>query len=256
MIQVASFLEEIIKMAKNNINYIESFDLNPGRIISNKYEIIEKLGGGWEGEVYKIIERDMGIIRAAKLFYPQRNLRDKTARLYAKKLHLLRHCPIIIQYHNREKISFRKLPITVLISEYVEGEKLSDFLCRQKGKRLQAFQAIHLLHALTTGMEQIHSAREYHGDLHTDNIIINRYGLGFDLKVIDFYHWTASKRENMQNDILDMIRIFYDVLGGAKYYPNQPDNIKYICCGLKKGLILKKFPSTARLREYLETMIW
>ena len=60
----------------------------------------------------------------------------------------------------------------------------------------------------------------------------------------------------MQNDILDMIRIFYDVLGGAKYYPNQPDNIKYICCGLKKGLILKKFPSTARLREYLETMIW
>jgi len=230
--------------------------LQPGRIIAGKYEVLEKLGSGWEGEVYKILERDMGIIRAAKVFYPQRNTNDKTAKLYGKKLHKLRHCPIIIQYHNREKIKFKGIQITVLISEYVEGEKLSDFLNRQRGKRLSAFQAIHLLYALTTGMEHIHSAREYHGDLHTDNIIINRYGLGFDLKVIDFYHWGASKRENIQYDILEMIRIFYDVLGGAKHYPNQPKNVKHICCGLKKGLILKKFPTAIRLREHLETMEW
>jgi serine/threonine protein kinase len=242
--------------ADNKKIYLESFDLQPGRVIASKYEVLEQLGSGWEGEVYKIIERDMGIIRAAKIFYPQRNLKDKTAKLYAKKLHNLRHCPIIIQYHNRERIKFRGIPITVLISEYVEGEKLSDFLDRQKGKRLQAFQAIHLLYALASGMEHIHFAREYHGDLHTENIIINRYGLGFDLKVIDFYHWAASKRENIQYDILDMIRVFYDVLGGAKYYPRQPENVKYICCGLKKSLILKKFPSTTRLREHLETMEW
>ncbi|NNE37237.1 MAG: protein kinase [Gammaproteobacteria bacterium] len=235
---------------------INSFDLQPGRVIAGKYEVLEKLGSGWEGEVYKIIERDMGIIRAAKIFYPQRNIRDKSVKLYANKLHKLRHCPIIIQYHNRERIKFKGIPITVLISEYVEGEKLSDFLDRQKGKRLQAFQALHLLYALTTGMEQIHIAREYHGDLHTDNIIINRYGLGFDIKVIDFYHWGASKRESIQYDILDMVRVFYDVLGDAKFYAKQPDNIKYICCGLKKGLILKKFPTSTRLRVHLETMEW
>ncbi len=105
-------------------------------------------------------------------------------------------------------------------------------------------------------MEQIHFAREYHGDLHTENIIINRYGLGFDLKVIDFYHWSASKRENIQYDITSMIRIFYDVLGGAKYYSKQPENIKNICCGLKTSLILKKFPSSTRLREHLESLQW
>jgi len=235
---------------------IDQFDLQPGRIIANKYEVLEKLGEGWEGEVYKIIERDMKIVRAAKLFYPQRNPRDRTARHYAKKLHNLRHCSMIIQYHTREVIRFRRTPITVLISEYVDGERLTDFINRQRGKRLPPFQAVHLLHALACGMEQIHFSREYHGDLHTDNIIINRYGLGFDLKVIDFYHWPAPKRENIQSDIVDMIRIFYDLLGGARHYRNLPECIKKICCGLRHGLILKKFPTTSRLRDYLETMNW
>lgn len=235
---------------------IDSFDLRPGRILARKYEVLESLGGGWEGEVYKIMEVDTGIVRAAKLFYPQRNIRDKSAKLYAKKLHKLRHCPILIQYHNREEIIVRRTPITVLISEYVEGEKLSDFLNHQKGKRLPPFQAVHLLYALASGIEQIHHAREYHGDLHTENIIVNRYGLGFDLKVIDFYHWSAPKRENIQSDIVDMIRLFYDILGGAKFYNSQPANIKAICCGLKRGLILKKFPTTSRLQEHLVSMSW
>ena len=235
---------------------IDSFNFRPGRILARKYEIVGQLGSGWEGEVYKITERSTGIVRAAKLFYPHRNIHDKTAILYAKKLHKLRHCPILIQYHTREEIVVRRTPITVLISEYVEGEKLSDFIRRQKGGRLPPFQALHLLYRLTTGIEPIHHAREYHGDLHTDNVIVKRYGLGFELKVVDFYHWSASKRENIQSDIVDIIRLFYDILGGAKHYSRQPDYVKEICCGLKHGLILKKYPSLSRLREHLLSMEW
>ena len=243
-------------MSVNTEQHIDSFNLKPGRIIARKYEITEQLGGGWEGEVYKIIERRTGIVRAAKLFYPRRNRGDKSALLYAKKLHKLRHCPILIQYHTREEILFRRTPITVLISEYVEGEKLSEFIRRQQGQRLPPFQALHLLHELATGIEPIHHAREYHGDLHTENIIVKRYGLGFELKVFDFYYWSAPKRDNIQSDIIDIIRVFYDVLGGAKHYSRQPDYVKEICCGLKHGLILKKFPSLSRLRKHLESMEW
>ena len=124
-------------MSVNTEQHIDSFNLKPGRIIARKYEITEQLGGGWEGEVYKIIERRTGIVRAAKLFYPRRNRGDKSALLYAKKLHKLRHCPILIQYHTREEILFRRTPITVLISEYVEGEKLSEFIRRQ-GRYLES----------------------------------------------------------------------------------------------------------------------
>jgi serine/threonine protein kinase len=235
---------------------IDSFDLQPGRVIGRKYEVVECLGVGWEGEVYKIVERSTGIVRAAKLFFPQRNRRDRAAKLYARKLHNLRHCPIIIQYHTREEIICRRIPITVLISEYVEGEKLSDFIRRQPGKRLQPFPAVHLLYALAKGMEQVHHAREYHGDLHTENVIVHRYGLGFDLKLLDLYEWAAPKRENIQTDIVDLVRIFYDVLGGARHYARQPANVKWICSGLKQQLILKKFPTTSRLREHLESMRW
>lgn len=228
----------------------------PGRILGKKYEVTEMLGHGWEGEVYKIVELSTGIERAAKMFYPQRNTGDKTAKLYAKKLHKLRHCPVIIQYHTREQIIFKRTPITVLISEYVEGEKLSEFLNRQRGKRLSPFEAVHMLHALACGIEQIHQCREYHGDLHTDNIIVNHIGLGFDLKLIDFYHWPSQKAESIQSDIIDVVRVFYDVLGGSRYYSKQDKLIKNICCGLKSSLILKKFPTASRLKNHLETMTW
>jgi serine/threonine protein kinase len=243
-------------MPANQASRINSFDFKPGRLITKKYEIVERLGSGWEGEVYKIIERGTDIIRAAKLFYPHRNRNDRSARLHAKKLHKLRHCPILIQYHTSEEIVYRRTPITVLISEYVEGEKLSEFINRQPGRRLPPFQALHLLYDLITGIEPIHQAREYHGDLHTENIIVRRYGLGFELKLVDFYHWSAPKRENMQADIIDVIRVFYDILGGARHYSKQPKPIKNICCGLKHGLILKKFPTISRLRNHIKTMEW
>ncbi|MFQ5789034.1 MAG: protein kinase, partial [Acidobacteriota bacterium] len=192
---------------------VDSFDLSPGRILARKYEVMSLLGGGWEGEVYKIRERDTGIERAAKLFFPQRNPNNKTARFYARKLHKLRDCPIVIQYYTEETITYRGMPITVLVSEYVEGELLSSFLARQPGQRISAFQGVHLLHALVVGMECVHRLREYHGDLHPSNVIVSRYGLGFELKLLDLFHWAAPKRENIQDDICDLVRIFYDALG-------------------------------------------
>lgn len=235
---------------------IDHFDLKPGRLLARKYEVIQPLGTGWEGEVFLVREHPTGIERAVKLFYPHRNLKDRTANFYARKLHKLRHCSIAIQYHTRETITYHTVPITFLVSEFVEGELLTSFLDRQPGKRLTPFQALHLLHALATGIECIHLMKEYHGDLHTDNIIVQRYGLGFDLKLLDFYHWGAPKPDNIHDDVIDLIRILYDAVGGQKHYKHQPHVIKDICCGLKRSLILKKFRTAGHLREHLETLTW
>ena len=235
---------------------IEAFNLAPGRILARKYEVLSLLGAGWEGEVYLIREVATGIERTAKLFFPQRNERDKNALFYAKKLHKLRHCPIVIQYSARDTITVRGEPVTLLISEYVEGELLSQFFARQRGKRVTAYQSLHLLHALACGMENIHDMGEYHGDLHSDNIIVQRYGLQFDLKLVDLFHLGAPTKEHIRTDTVDMIHILYEALGGQKYYAQQPPEIKAIINGLKRSLILKKFKTGGELRRYLETMQW
>jgi serine/threonine protein kinase len=232
------------------------FNLQPGRALARKYEVVSLLGAGWEGEVYKIRERTTDIERAAKLFYPERNVRNKAANLYARKLHKLRDSPVVIQYHFQDNITIRGVPVTVLISEYVEGELLESYIRRMPGRRLPLFQGIHLLHALASGIESIHIAGEYHGDLHSENVMIRGLGLSYELKFLDFFHYGKTSRENRDDDICDAIRIFYDAIGGSRHYRKHPQQIKKICCGLKRSLILKKFRSASALRSYLEAQRW
>ena len=243
-------------MARPTKPKFSSFDLPMGRVIAKKYEILSKLGGGWEGEVYKILETSTDIERAAKFFYPHRNENNRTSNFNAKKLHKLRLCPILIQYHTKEDFVFKRVPVTVLISEYVEGQLLSEFIKTFPGKRLTPYQALHLLHALTKGIECIHDMNEYHGDLHSDNIIVNKFGLNFDLKLVDLFSAKESKSESRKFDIVTLIQVFHESLGGAKHYAKHPDAIKYICCGLKSNLILKKFKTVGQLRRHIESMDW
>jgi len=246
-------------MAKNKKTaspFIYSFDLRSGRIVARKYEILSFLGDGWEGEVYLVRELATGIERTAKFFFPQRNVRDRALKFYARKLHKLRKCPIVIQYSTQDTIVFRKTPISFLVSEFVEGELLSKYLARQPGRRLMPFQALHLLYALARGIECIHSVGEYHGDLHPDNIIVQRVGLKFELKLLDMFHWGAPSAENIRDDVIDLVRIFYDALGGNSHYARQPAAVKEICCGLKRSLITHKFRTAGKMRSYLESMQW
>lgn len=233
-----------------------SFNLKCGRILARKYAVVDLLGSGWEGEVYLVREVSTGIERTAKFFFPGRNKDNKSINFYAKKLHKLRHCPIVIHYNAQEIITLQGEPVSFLISEYVEGKLLSDFVKHQPGRRLTAFQGLHLLHSLASGLECVHSMREYHGDLHMENIIVQRFGLSFDLKILDFYQWKAPHKENIQDDTVDLVRIFYDAIGGRKHYARQPPVVKSIINGLKRNLILKKYKTAGQLKQYLETMSW
>lgn len=235
----------------------ESFGFRPGDILSGKYEVLSKLGTGWEGEVYSVRERATGIEKAAKFFYPRRNDRDRAIKFHARKLWRLRHCPILIQYLTMDEVELEQQgPVRFLVSELVEGELLSDFIKQQPGRRLRPFEALHLLHTLAGGLEEIHELRDYHGDLHSDNILVKRRGIHFELKLVDLYKWHTPTSENIRDDVYAAICIFHEALGGWKHYASLPQPIKDICKGLKRSLIYKKFRSAAKLRAHLETMDW
>ncbi len=243
-------------MSASNGQEFNTFGFQPGRRLVGKYVVGELLGKGWEGEVYHVTEAATGVERAAKFFFPERNPRDKTITFYAKKLNKLRSCPMIIQYHTQESLWYRGHRIPFLVSEYVQGELLSELLKRQRGKRLHHFEAMKLLHELAVGVAQIHKLGEYHGDLHDDNVIVERVGLGYELKLVDLYYWGRRTQEHVIDDVCALIRMFYDSVGGARMYPTQPPEVKAICCGLKRSLIEKKFRTAAHLRDYLESFKW
>ena len=58
------------------------------------------------------------------------------------------------------------------------------------------------------------------------------------------------------HDVVDLVRLLYDAVGGKKHYASQPPEIKAICKGLRRDLIGKAFPTARHLREYLEAFKW
>lgn len=232
-----------------------SFGFEPGQLLAaNKYEVVQRLGGGWEGETYLLRERATRVERAGKFFFPARNPRNRTANRYARKLHQLRDCSIVVGYHTRERLVIDGVPVVFLVSEFVQGDPLPVFLKRQPGGRLRPFAALHLLHALACGIQEIHAKREYHGDLHDRNVLVERFGLTFQLKLLDLYNHGRFTRVHAQDDLCDIIRIFFDAMGGRARYAGLPPAVKHICCGLRRSLIVPRFRSVEQLRRHLERL--
>jgi tRNA A-37 threonylcarbamoyl transferase component Bud32 len=232
------------------------FDLKPGLTLGRNYFIVEFLGCGWEGEVYKVEERRTGIVRAAKIFYEGHRLQSGQLHRYAHKLYRLRHCPIVTQYHHRDVARVGREQVEILVSDFAEGEMLSFFLKRQPRQRLSSFEALHLLHALTRGVEQIHILGEYHGDIHSDNIMVRRVGLGFDVHLLDFFDLGRGSREKIQEDVYGLVAILHELIGGAEGYRKTGFDIRQIVMGRKRSLIRQKFRNAGQLRQALENLKW
>lgn len=232
-----------------------AFSLKPGQNLGRQYKVLDFLGQGWEGEVYKVEEKETGIIRAAKLFYPRKQ-QTKPHIAYAKKLYNLRSCSIVIQYHHQEFVEIQGKLHHAMISEFIDGKVLSELIKKKKNKEFQFFEALHLFYKIIKGVEHIHHLGDYHGDIHADNIIVRRKGLGFQVNLIDFLNVGKPSKANIQEDVFQLIDVFYSMLGGSKNYAKLPISIKKLICGRKRTLIQKSYPNAGAMRLYLDNIEW
>ena len=235
---------------------VRAFSLPPGRIIAGKYRVEEQIGGGWEGEVYRVVEERTGVRRAVKIFFPERNLRDRAVKHYARTLEELGDCSSVIQYHHTETIRQHGVPVTCLISEYVEGELLSRLIARRPKKRMLPFEALHLLYAIVSGLVEIHAHGAYHGDLHAGNVLVRRTGIFYEINFVDFFYRGSASVRQQRGDVIEVIKLLYDAVGGRSHYASQPPLIKGICKGLRRDLIRRTFPTATHLLQHLETFDW
>jgi hypothetical protein len=232
---------------------VDTFALRPGRRIGRRYRVERLLGAGTEGEVYRICEDKTGVRLAAKIFFPQRDPHRRLSVAPARKLHRLRDCPIVLQYFPSDLVTNRAYTTTAVLSAGCVGAPLERGFEGARGQRWAVYPAMVLLRELASGLEQIHGLGQYHSDVHTENILVTPRGVRLELKLIDFYEWGRPTRAKMREDIVQAVRVFYDVVGGAAHYAKLPPVAKNICCGLKRSLILERFPTASSLRVHLET---
>jgi len=153
--------------------------LKPGMIISDRYEIIDKVGSGGMADVYKARDQRLNRFVAIKVLKPEYSS-DKSFvnkfRAEAQSAAGLSHPNIVNVYDVGDDSGLH-----YIVMELVEGITLKRFIER-KGK-LEVKEAVGIGIQIAQGMEAAHDNHIIHRDIKPQNIIISRDG---KVKVTDF----------------------------------------------------------------------
>jgi eukaryotic-like serine/threonine-protein kinase len=153
--------------------------IKPGMFISDRYEIIEKVGTGGMADVYKAKCHRLNRYVAIKVLKPEYS-DDQTFvakfRGEAQSAAGLSHPNIVNVYDVGDDGNLH-----YIVMELVEGITLKSFIER-KGK-LEIKEAVGIAIQIAQGMEAAHANHIIHRDIKPQNIIISREG---KVKVTDF----------------------------------------------------------------------
>jgi serine/threonine-protein kinase len=144
----------------------------PGAVLVDRYRIIEMLGRGGMGEVYRAEDTVLGQTVALKIL-PARVSRDAVWRQrLLDEVRLARRVsrPNVCRVHDVGEADGRLF----LSMEYVDGEDLAVLL-RRTG-RLAGAKALEIARQIAAGLAAAHAAGILHGDLKPADVMLDRAG--------------------------------------------------------------------------------
>ena len=150
-----------------------------GSIFAERYEILEKLGKGGMGEVYRVKDKTLDEEMALKVLKPEIASYKGTIERFKNELKLARK--IGHKYVCRMYDLNKEGEIPYITMEYVKGEDLKSFIRRKK--RLSEADVIAIAKQVCEGLEGAHELGIIHRDLKPQNIMIDESG---NAKVMDF----------------------------------------------------------------------
>jgi hypothetical protein len=86
--------------------------------------------------------------------------------------------------------------------------------------------------------------------------MIRRQGIGFEVKLLDFFDLGKPTKGKVHKDVLNLIEVFHATVGGRSRYGEQPKVVKDIIRGQRDSLILERFQSAGDIQRHLETLEW
>jgi len=154
-------------------------ELTTGSTFAGKYQIIEELGKGGMGRVYKALDTEVNEKVALKLIKPEVALDRETIERFRNELKLARK----IRHKNVcQMFDLNTSEGTYYITmEYVSGQDLKG-LIRQSG-RLAVETALSIGGQVCDGLEEAHALGIIHRDLKPGNIMVDRDG---QARIMDF----------------------------------------------------------------------
>ncbi len=154
-------------------------ELPRGVVFAGRYEIIEELGTGGMGRVYRAQDTKLNEEIALKLIKPEIAANKRTVERFRNELKTarkIRHKNVcgMYDFHEEGKTLY-------LTMEYVRGEDLKSLLHRMK--TLPVGTALSIAHQIAEGLGEAHKLGIVHRDLKPGNIMIDKDG---QAKVMDF----------------------------------------------------------------------
>ena len=154
-------------------------ELTRGTVFARRYEVIEELGKGGMGKVYRVFDKKIEEEVALKLIKPEIAAEREVIDRFRSELKMSRkisHRNVSRMYDLGDEEGTHYITM-----EYVPGEDLKSFIHRSK--QLNMGTAIAIARQVCEGLEEAHRMGVVHRDLKPSNIMIDKEG---NAKIMDF----------------------------------------------------------------------
>jgi eukaryotic-like serine/threonine-protein kinase len=145
--------------------------LAAGTVLAERYEVLQQLGEGGMGAVYKVHDRELDRMVALKVIRPDLARHPEILQRFKRELILAR------QITHRNVIRIFDLGVSgatkFITMEYLEGRSLSSVMADGK---LAPAQAVEIVRQVCRGLQVAHSENVIHRDLKPQNIMVDNQG--------------------------------------------------------------------------------
>jgi serine/threonine-protein kinase len=174
---------------------MSAVDPNIGRdILDGQFQILQKIGSGGMGSVYKAAQPAMNRMVAVKILHPKLTNRKDLVSRFRREARAMSH----LEHPNTVKVLvYGELPddgALYIVMEYLEGKNLNQVV-RKEGP-LPVERAIPVLIQVCGALQEAHLQGIIHRDLKPENIFLSTNGGLRDYpKVLDFGLAKVTERE-------------------------------------------------------------